>query len=138
MKSFGTIIFTTLILGSLGSCSIKTSETENTFFELSPTSRIQTSDGVNLKEASLILKMYRMLSIGRVTLYYSELINSGQYWESKKKGHWGYSVMQNPILIDKKNGVLRHGSVSYRLKTLVKQYKENERKYQKMLQSHKT
>ena len=94
--------------------------------------KIQTKDGINKKEANIILKMYRRLSIGRVTIYYSELMSEGVHWVSKKKGHYFYRVMKNPIFISKKNGFLKHGKTQYSLRDLIKSYKDEKAAYQRL------
>ena len=114
-------LFTLLIL-QISCASLHARKTEATLFEVKPSIKIQTKDGIDKKEANMILEMYRILSIGNVTVYYSEPVNEKGKWVSRKKGHWSYRTMQFPILIDKKNGKLRHGAIQYSLRQLVKSY----------------
>ena len=120
-KLYTAFLFALLTL-QVSCASLQASKTDTTFFEAKPSIKIQTRDGIDKKEANMILEMYRILSIGDVTVYYSEPVSEKGKWVSRKKGHWGYRTMQFPILIDKKSGKLRHGAIQYSLRQLIESY----------------
>ena len=124
MKNFLRIVLLFFIFTLQVSCTMKANDLESGFFEAKPSIKIQTNDGIDKKEAKMILEMYRMLSIGSVTVYYSEPVSEKGKWVSRKKGHWSYKKMAFPILIDKKNGKLRHGAIQYSLRQLVESYRK--------------
>ena len=51
-------------------------------FQLTDPVVINPKDGINKKEAQLILQMYRLLSIGRKTIYYTPVVLEGENWIS--------------------------------------------------------
>lgn len=120
------IVVLTLLLSS---CAGSTSFAKNnTFYEVKPFIKIESSDGVNRKEANMILGMYQEITLGSVTLYYSALENDKQNWVSRKKGHWGYQAMEHPILINKLTGSIEHANTHYPLGQLIQKYKKLKRK----------
>ncbi len=124
MNNFYLTILLSFALILQVSCSMKANNLESSFFEVKPSIKIQAKDGIDKKEANMILEMYRILSIGDVTIYYSGLESEKGKWVSRKKGHWSYRTMLFPVLIDKKNGNLRHGAIHYTLAQLVESYKK--------------
>lgn len=84
-------------------------------FQLTNPVVIKPKDGINNKEAQLILQMYRLLSIGRKAIYYTPVVLEGENWVSKKIGDWGYKKMKHPVKIDKKSGNVTHGTTYYKL-----------------------
>ena len=96
MKRLHTVFVFTLFIFQISCASLQANKTEATFFEVKPSIKIQTKDGIDKKEANMILEMYRILSVGGATVYYSELISEKGTWVSRKKGHWGYRTMLFP------------------------------------------
>lgn len=122
-------------LKKLSSRSSEIKELKKGVYQLTAPISISSKDGINNNEAQLILQMYRLLSIGRMTIYYTPVVSERDYWVSKKKGHWGYKTMQYPVKINKKTGDVSHGVTYYKLSHLYSEYQKNIALYQKKLHS---
>jgi len=105
----------------------KIKEIKKGVFQLTDPIVINQKNGINNKEAQLILQMYRLLSIGPRGTFYTPAVLEGEYWASKKKGHWGYKTMKHPVLIHKASGDVNHGKVHYKLSRLFAEF-QKERK----------
>ena len=119
-------------LKDISAKSPKIKELQKGVFQLTAPISISPKDGINKSEAQMILQMYRLLSIGRVTIYYTPAISEGGYWVSRKKGHWGYKMMKHPVEIDKKSGNVTHGSTYYKLSRLYLEHQKNISLYRKL------
>ena len=124
MRKLHTVFLFALLIIQISCASLQVNKSGARLFEAKSSIKIQTRDGIDKKEASMILEMYRMLSVGGTTVYYSEPVSEKGMWVSRKKGHWSYRTMVFPILIDKKSGKLRHGDIQYRLRQLIEYYRK--------------
>jgi hypothetical protein len=109
--------------------SPKIKELKKGVFQLTPSISVSPNDGINKNEAQMILQMYRLVSIGTKTVYYTPVVSEGRYWVSKKIGHWGYKTMKHPVKINNKSGDITHGSTHYKLSHLYSEFKKVGKKY---------
>jgi len=116
-------------LNNISEKSSKIKELKKGVFQIIPPVSINQNDGINKNEAQHILQMYRLVSIGGATIYYTPVVSEGGYWVSKKIGHWGYKTMKYPIKINKKSGDLTHGLIHYKLSNLYSEYQKARKKY---------
>jgi len=106
----------------------KIKELKKGVFQLTAPISISQKGGINKSEAQMILQMYRLLSIGRRTIYYTPVVSEGGYWVSKKIGHWGYKKMKHPVKINNKSGNVTHGATHYKLPQLYSEFQKAKKK----------
>lgn len=93
-------------------------------YQLYPPETVDQSDGINQKEADMILNMYNYISLSiNSSRFYSGLEIEGTQWLSRKVGHYAFQTMEFPIIINQK-GDLRHGKTYFSLNKLISSFEK--------------